>query len=253
MRERNIMKFLNGISFYNFLAISIFLFISLFLLSLYWPSAHAANNLTVIPLDSSPFGKPYSDWIADWWKWYIETPFDDTHPSKDLTGKSCDRNQHGPVWFISGSEKVPIEKTCNIPAGKAILIPILNYECSYTENKKEKTPENLLKCANSNADNMEGLKVKLNGINIPEQQIRQEFRIATSPFFVNFPQSNVFLAQPPGPSTSVSDGYWIMFEAPTPGNYDINFGGCFGNPIVVDPAKFCQDVTYHLKVLAPKL
>jgi hypothetical protein len=66
---------------------------------------------------------------------------------------------------------------------------------------------------------------------------------------VNFPISNVFNAKPPGPSTSVSDGYWLMFEAPPIGNHDIKFGGCAGNPLVVETAKFCQDVTYHLKVL----
>jgi len=239
----------NNYSFSNFLAIPLFMFFLIFSVSLFVLPAHAVSNLTVIPQNSSPFEKPYSNWTADWWKWYIETPFDNNHQSKDPSGASCDRNQSGPVWFLSGSEKVPIEKTCVIPGGKAILVPILIVECSYVENKNEKTPEDLLRCAQSITNDMQGLKLKYDGIDIPKQQIGQEFRTETSPFIVNFPEMNVFLAQPPGLSTVVSDGYWIMFEAPPPGNYDIIFGGCYGNPVIVDPTKFCQDVTYHLKVL----
>jgi hypothetical protein len=41
---------------------------------------------------------------------------------------------------------------------------------------------------------------------------------------------NVFNANPPGPSTAVSDGYWVMFEPPSVGDHDIKFAGCSGNP-----------------------
>jgi hypothetical protein len=243
------MQYLKNYSFSNLIAISLFVVFLLFSVALFLIPSYAVSNLTIISQDSNPFGKPYSNWTADWWKWYIETPFDNTHPSKDLTGANCDRNQAGPVWFISGSERVPIEKTCVIPAGKAILVPILIVECSFVENSNEKTPEGLLECAKSITSDMQGLNIKYDGSNVPEDQIRQKFRISTSPFIVNFPENNVFDAKPAGPSTAVSDGYWIMFKAPPPGNYDIKFGGCYGNPMVVDTSKFCQDVTYHLKIL----
>ena len=80
--------------------------------------------MVIIPQNSSPFGKPISEWTANWWRWYIQTPFDNLHPSKDLTGASCGRSQSGPVWYLSGSEKVSIEKTCIVPKGKAILVPV---------------------------------------------------------------------------------------------------------------------------------
>ncbi len=243
------MQYPKNYSYSNLLAISIFVVFLLFSVAISLIPSYAASNLTIISQDSNPFGKPYSNWTADFWKWYIETPFDSTHPSKDLTGANCDRNQAGPVWFISGSERVPIEKTCVIPEGKAILVPILIAECSFVENSNVKTTEGLLECAKSIANDMQGLNIKYDDTNVPEDQIRQKFRIATSPFIVNFPENNVFDAKPPGPSTAVSDGYWIMFKAPPPGNYDIKFGGCYGNPMVVDTSKFCQDVTYHLKIL----
>ena len=175
------------------------MFLLIFLVPACLISAHAISSLTVIPQSSNPFGKPYSQWTADWWKWYIETPFDSIHQSKDFTGKNCNRNQSGPVWFLSGSERFQIEKTCVIPGGKSILVPILVIECSYVENKNEKTPGDLLRCAKSIANDMQGLKIKYDGVNIPEQQILQEHRVATSPFMVNFPSNNVFNAKPPGP------------------------------------------------------
>jgi hypothetical protein len=240
---------LNNYSNLRFLTVLIFMIFFIPTVLIWFFPAHAVSNLTVIPQNSSPFGKPFSNWTADWWKWYIETPFDNKHQSKDPTGSNCGINQSGPVWFLSGSELFPSEKTCVIPGGKAILSSILVVECSYVENKHKKSPEELRGCANQITNDMNGLKLKYDGINIHEDKIRQDFRTSTSPFIVNFPDKNVFAAKPPGNSTSVSDGYWIMFEAPPPGNYDLVYGGCYGSPIISDPAKFCQDITYHLKVL----
>jgi hypothetical protein len=251
------MGFLNSYLSLNSLAITILICLLTFSSSLLVIQSYALSNLTIIPKNSHPFGKPFSEWTANWWKYYIETPFDDKHPSKDRTGANCDRNQSGPVWFLSGSEIVPIEKTCAIPAGKAILIPILNYECSYAEDKRLKTPADLTKCAKSGVDVMNLLHLKYDEINIPQEQIRQDFRVATSPFTVNFPADNVFDAKPAGLSTAVSDGYWVMFSAPPPGKYDIKFGGCGGGAAPTGPpaytltAGFCQDVTYHLNILSP--
>ena len=66
-----------------------------------------------------------------------------------------------------GAKGSEIEKTCVIPGGKSILVPILVIECSYVENKNEKTPGDLLRCAKSIANDMQGLKIKYDGVNIP--------------------------------------------------------------------------------------
>jgi hypothetical protein len=212
---------------------------------------HASTNLTIFPLNSTPFGKSYSEWTAIWWKWFIEIPYDSKHPFLDPDGANCSRNQSGSVWFLSGSLTDPIVKTCIIPSGKAILFPILNYECSYAEDKTITTPARLLTCAESGRDSMKILHFQYKGKDIPPEQIKQ-FRVETPPFTVNFPQLNVFSGTP-GPTTSVSDGYWVMFEPPSPGNYDIRFGGCGGDcpATAKSTGNFHIGVTYHLKVLPP--
>ena len=240
---------------HKFLSVVISIFIIFAFLAVVSLFSHeAAGKLAVIPQSSSPFGKPYSNWTADWWRWYIQTPFDQNHQSVDPTGAQCARAQSGPVWFISGSEKVGIEKTCVVPKGKAILVPILIVECSYVEDKKITNVDGLRNCAAQMADNYQGLKIVYDGNSITDKEIHQKYRVISSPFTVNFPAKNVFTATPPGPTTSVSDGYWIMFQPPSPGNHQIKFGGCYQSPAVSAPTEqptgnFCQDVTYNLKVL----
>jgi hypothetical protein len=133
--------------------------------------------------------------------------------------------------------------------GKAIMVPVLIVECSYVENKNEKTPEGLRNCAKSITDKMQGLTLTYDGVTLSDQEIHQKYRVGTFPLSVNFPPKNVFNANPPGPSTAVSDGYWVMFEPPSVGDHNIKFAGCSGNPSVVETGKFCQNVNYHLKVV----
>jgi hypothetical protein len=223
-------------------------FLLIFLTTLWINSSYALSNLTLISKYSNPFGKSYSAWTQEWWKWFIGIPYDSNHPFLDKVGTNCNRNQSGPVWFLSGSEKIPVEKTCVIPKGKAILVPILNFECSYFEDKTLKTIQDLINCATNGANNQEKLEFKYNEKVIPQDQIKKEFRIATPPIIINFPTKNLFTTES-GPSTIAGDGHWAMFEAPPPGNYDIKFKGCgFCDP-PLNPNFYQQDVTYHLKVL----
>jgi hypothetical protein len=132
--------------------------------------------------------------------WYIQTPFDKNHQSVDPIGVQCARAQSGPVWFISGSEKVGIEKTCIVPKGKAILAPIPIVECSYVEDKKITNVDGLRNCAAQMADNYEGLNIVYDGNSITDKDIYQKYRVVSSPFTVNFPAKNVFTATQPGPT-----------------------------------------------------
>ena len=42
-------------------------------------------------------------------------------------------HQGGPVWFLSDQLEGREERTCNIPTGKAILIPLPTGECGYDD------------------------------------------------------------------------------------------------------------------------
>ena len=52
------------------------------------------------------------------------------NPLLDDTGEHSFVNQNGPVWFLAGTfgeGKCPKRK-CAIPAGKAILFPVINFK-----------------------------------------------------------------------------------------------------------------------------
>jgi hypothetical protein len=60
---------------------------------------------------------------------YIDTK---SRPSMDdaTTGEKCAIGQEGSVWFLNYPPGTR-ELTCTIPAGKAVLFPILSGECDY--------------------------------------------------------------------------------------------------------------------------
>ena len=97
-------------------------------------------------LESSPYGVANGEWTTKWWKWLISIP-EPQNPARDDTGMNCSLNRDDPnVWFLTGTFGDHAERTCKIPAGKAIFFAHGN-ECSYKEYPTLKTDEELSQCA----------------------------------------------------------------------------------------------------------
>ncbi|MDQ5876487.1 MAG: hypothetical protein M3288_06580, partial [Thermoproteota archaeon] len=112
-----------------------------------------SNEAEIFTTDASPYGLTYGEWTARWWQWAYSVPRD-VHPAYDDSGKYCAEGQGGPVWFLTGTYEHPVERYCNIPAGKAILFPILNSECSYVEFPGLNIEEELRQCAKQMQDSV---------------------------------------------------------------------------------------------------
>jgi hypothetical protein len=84
----------------------------------------------VFSIDSAPYGIPYKEWITRWWQWHISIPKADHQWNDATTGEKCAIGQEGSVWFLNYPPGTR-ELTCTIPAGKAVLFPILSGECDY--------------------------------------------------------------------------------------------------------------------------
>jgi hypothetical protein len=100
------------------------------------------------------------------------------NPAYDDTGKNCAQKQNGPIWFLAGTYGHPVNRKCDVPAGKAILFPILNSECSFAEFPKLKSLSELRTCAKTIQDQVSSLKASVDGIPIPSLQ---EYRIQSPP------------------------------------------------------------------------
>jgi hypothetical protein len=207
-------------------------------------SAHAASQTpAVYPLGSKPYGLTYSDWGGKQWQWLISIPSSKS-PMTDHVGTRCTVGQQGPVWFLTGTNGGKAERTCTIPAGKALFINILTGECSTKEYPNIKSGPDLLKCA---VDGNKGgiVSASIDGVNIPNIQA---FRVQSPSINVDYPKAeSIFPVAQGGPATSYADGWYVMLKPLSPGSHTVHFSGSTP-PSEVNPTGFANDVTYHLTV-----
>jgi hypothetical protein len=177
--------------------------------------------ITVFPTNSKPYGLTYGDWTAKWWQWGYSIP-KDINPAYDDTGKNCAQKQNGPVWFLAGTYGHPVNRKCNIPAGKAILFPILNSECSFAEFPKLKTLSQLYICAKTIQDQVTTLNASVDGVPISDLQ---KYRIQSPPFNFTLPQNNILGLQSNITTQAIADGNWVFLKPLSPGSHKIIFRG----------------------------
>jgi hypothetical protein len=202
-------------------------------------------NAGVYSLGEKPNGLTYGNWTAKWWQWFVSIP-QDVNPAGDFTGKYCGQNQNGPVWFLTGTFGGTAERTCEIPAGKAILFPLLNTECSYLENPELKTESELLTCAKQAQDS--GSITMSATVDGTQLKNLEKYRVESQLFDLAFPENNVFSVAP-GKTKAVSDGFWVFLEPLPSGNHEIDHSGS-----VLDPSganNFNTQAKYHLIVKEP--
>lgn len=198
-------------------------------------------NPAVYSIDSKPYGVSYGEWTAKWWQWLLSTP-QPNNPLTDTTGKNCGQNQNGPVWFIPGTEGGAATRTCTIPAGKAILFPIINAECSFSERPTLKTESDLSQCAKSQNNPTTNLQASVDGVNL--QQL-DKYRVTSPLFNLTFPAKNIF-GSPVGTTQAVADGWYVFLQPLASGKHEVHFSGITpGNP-TTGSSTFSVDLTYHL-------
>ena len=84
-------------------------------------SADAAGNVVEPGQEFS--GRSYNELAGEWTNWLVVEPFA-TNPAFDPDGRFCDRNQQGNVWFLASTFGGVVDRTCQVPAGKAIFLSL---------------------------------------------------------------------------------------------------------------------------------
>lgn len=195
-------------------------------------------NAGVYSKDSSPFGIPYSEWMAKWWQWTFSVPAAQ-HPRDQYTPEKCAANQEGPVWFLADQLGGKEERTCTIPAGKAVMIPLLTGECD-TSTAEDKTDEGLRRCA------MAGDEHGVIEASVDDKKIKnlEQYRTQSGYFDVNIVEGNIY-EQPAGTYRAFADGYFVFLEPLAPGNHTANLKVSVLNP--VEPSyNYNAEWTYRL-------
>jgi hypothetical protein len=194
------------------------------------------NRLELFAPDSGPFGRTYAEWTAKWWQWVLSITKTE-NPLIDQNGKNCANNQSGPVWFLAGTLKGPAERSCTIPAHKAILFPVINVEASTAEGDGT-TEKELAARVKFEMDQITDMRATISGTNVNELK---QYRIQSPLFNVTLPTDNV-LWLPAQTTKMMSEGYWLFLKPLEPRNYDLNsFGSCLSGRIKIG-------ISYHLTI-----
>lgn len=206
------------------------------------PMVAAADDVNpgVYPVDSVIYGKTYGEWSAEWWKWVFAIPASSNPLMDDGSGKFFE-GQSGDVWFLAGSWNGNTKLKCEVPAGKAIFIPIINGECSRIEGNGE-TEEELRACASNQMDYVTVTEAKVDGRKLKNLD---NYRVESDLFIFKLPKDNV-LGLNPESSKSVADGYWIMLEPLSKGEHKIYV---YGKAVFNDGSSFETEMMYYITVV----
>jgi hypothetical protein len=225
----------------------------------------SAQSLRVAPISSAPAGRTYGQWAAGFWQWVLGVPANNrqTHPRinplMDSTGEQCADHQIGDVWFLAGSWIGSVNRSCTIPAGKSLFVPLINnvYVGFLTDPPEQRTEQ----FARAQAACTEAAVIS---VSIDGQEVSNPTSYFTG---TSGSQSPAFNVQMPygtaqdGPgnlleslgykikqvqewflSPSAEQGYYLFLNPLSPGPHTLQWkaSGC--------TAGWTQDITYHLTV-----
>lgn len=201
-------------------------------------SATVANSVEILPPESNPYGSTYEQHVENFWKWLLPLP-KDISPWDDQTGENCTNGQVGSnssIFYLSSNGGGKSERTCKVPAGKGLFIPVSPMEISDKEAPNSSV-EQLHTIAKSDQDTVTSLYLKIDDKQYSRDDL-SGYRIDTKDFEVVFPKNSVF-GTSEGHSKAVADGYYVITEPLEKGNHTIVYKSTLSLP-------FAQDITYNI-------
>jgi hypothetical protein len=182
-------------------------------------------SIEIFKPTENPFSQSYEDHIKNYWKFICRLP-KDKNPVIDNNGQKdeiVNQNSNAPVFYLNFSRNGGsfVERTCKVPAGKGLFIPVMCVEVSDKEVQNS-TPERLKTIAKKDQDSVKNdLSVRLDGNEVSNLR---SFRVSTDVFQIEFPENAIFDVSP-GSSQAVADGFYIITKPLSPGTHTIDFKG----------------------------
>ena len=189
--------------------------------------AYSSNPSTFLK-GSTPYGVTYEDWMTKWWQWNIQIPKDQHPQVVDPNLIKCPVGESGNVSFLTHILQGKSEYNCTIPAGLAIMIPILTGECT-SDEAKSSVPEEMMKCA-TEGNKYSTFDVTVDGVRLDgldQNDARSKV------FNMTVPENN-YLDLNPGQWKAATGGYFAFLEPLSVGNHTVSVSARVTNPI--DPA-----------------
>ena len=224
-------------------------------------------NPGIITPDGHAYGHTYGEWGALWWRWVYSIPFE-VNPVADTTGQFAATGQSGPVWFLAGNFGGVTTRTVDVPAGKALFIPVITGSWVTTCNGEPRTQEGIraLPYVTPFVDAATGLAAEIDevavqdlgqyraesplfctslafyGVTTPEELEAAGFCAPgeSNPNCTDLPNPDEHFGPTDGFGPAMTDGYWLMLAPPKAGPHTIHIQATSGD--------LSLDVTYHLTI-----
>ena len=188
------------------------------------PGIAGAARGSAIPASARPHGASYAEWSARWWQWAFSTQATATGPFGEGSIQ-CGVNQpDNHVWFLAGPFNVSgaVNRSCTVPVGTMLLIPVIGVECSNLEGPPffGATPDERAESVTAEQFAFTNLKVTVDG-----QQIEglQRFEVVSSDFaFTGVPGNPTGVE---GTGLATDRGINVMIAPLPPGTHTITFVG----------------------------
>ncbi len=209
-------------------------------------SSLAADNVTALEPGARHFGKSYNELAGDWWAWAGQFPFEG-NPITEDGPVDCTRGQAGKIWFLAGNfggaagEANPAIRSCTIPSGRALFIPLAN--SLFWAPEDGTTVADVRKRSNDAIAPISELSLVVDGVALPDpfayraQSPPQGFTLPCGPLLADFGFDCALGPRHP----AVADGYWVLLPPLHQGVHTIVIHSG-------DDAGLNVDVTYTLTV-----
>jgi len=184
-----------------------------------------SNNPGVLPLGSSAFGHTYEEWAERYWQWVFVQPTA-TNPQLDATGAFAGVGQSGPVWFVAGTFGNSVERSFQVPSGKALFFAVQpwifgagTFDCEPSVPGVPCDLPTLHAAAALAADGSSLVEASIDGV--PVNDARGYRAADEGSFSITLPADNV-VGIPAGTySPQVVDGYWLLLAPLAVGSHTI--------------------------------
>jgi hypothetical protein len=226
------------------IAITLFAATVLVLLPLAIDNAYSDSlNPGIYSSDSSPFGVAYKDWIAKWWLDNAGISAG-VHPRDHFSPERCDldQKQRDPVYYVADNLGGDQIRNCSVPAGKAILAPLITGSCwDDGTDPKLKTHAGLLECSK------EGQEYGVVSATLDGRKLQNlgQYRTTSNDFNITFAKDNAFQTKP-GTFRAIADGFFAFLEPLRLGTHTLVLEQSVINPVRPE-YNFASKTTYILR------
>jgi hypothetical protein len=190
--------------------------------------------------DSKPYGIPYNQWISKWWQWSQSIP-GSMHPREHPSEQNCKVSQQGPVWFLADLLNGKQDRTCTIPSGKSILVPLIGGFCG-SDSAGISNDDDLRHCAMA-GDDYASMQVTLDGKVIKNLD---QTRVQSGFFNITYGIDNIYKHKP-ATVRGFADGYYLFLKPLSSGEHILDLKTSVINPFNSE-FNYSADLIYHLSV-----